>query len=108
MINFAYVASKQQLRSMSAMVYHMTDGAEVLKSYKTIVAMKLPDGTIAFSLVWTSKDASYTTKRHITTWCGMPINAIRNGLKNHIYKTWTDVDSDYLQDIEMVTGGHIE
>ena len=103
-----HVERKHQLRHMSATVYHMADGAEVLKSYNTIVAMKLPDGTIAYSPVWTSTDGSTTTKRHITTWSGTPINAIRNGLKNHLYKTWNDVDSDYLWAIEVATGGHIE
>lgn len=102
------VELKHQLRRMSAMVYRMADGAEVLKSYNTIVAMKLPDGTIAYSPFWTSTDGSTTTKRHISVWSGTPINAIRNGLKSHLYKTWSDVDSDYLRTIEVATGGHIE
>jgi hypothetical protein len=101
------VERKHQLRRMSATVYHMADGAEVLKSYNTIVAMELPDGTLAFSTVWTSTDGSMTTKRHITTWSGTPINAIRNGIKSHLYSTWADVDKDYLRAIEVATGGHI-
>ena len=102
-----HVERKHQLRHMNAMVYHMADGAEVLKSYSTIVAMKLPNGTIAYSPVWTSTDGSVSTKRHIATWSGTRINAIRNGLKNHLYKTWNDIDSDYLRAIEVATGGHI-
>ena len=108
MIHHNAVTRKHQLKHMSAMVYHMADGAEVLKSYNTIVAMELPDGTIVYSPVWTSTDGSMTTKRHITTWSGTPINAIRNGLKNPLYKTWSDVDSDYLRAIEVATGGRIE
>lgn len=63
MIHRNSVTCKHQLSSMSATVYLMSDGAEVLKSYDTIVAMKLPDGTIAYSPVWTSTDGSMTTKR---------------------------------------------
>lgn len=107
MIRMNHVERKHQLRSMSATVYRMSDGAEVLKSYDTIVAIELPDGTTAYSTVWTSTDGSMTTKRHITTWSGTPINAIRNGLKNHLYRTWSDVDSDYLRAIEVATGGRI-
>lgn len=108
MIRMNHVERKHQLRSMSAMVYRMADGAEVLKSYDTIVAIELPDGTLAFSRYWTSTDGSMTTKRHISVWSGTPINAIRNGLKNHLYKTWNDVDKDYLRAIEVATGGRIE
>lgn len=108
MIRMNHVLRKYQLRSMSATVYHMSDRSEVLKSYDTIVAIELPDGTIAYSTFWTSTDGSRTTKRHITTWSGTPINAIRDGLENHLYKTWNDVDKDYLRAIEVATGGHIE
>lgn len=101
------VVRKHQLRHMSATVYYMSDGAEVLKSYDTIVAMELPDGTLAYSTVWTSTDGSVSTKRHITTWSGAPIKVIRHGLKSHLYKTWTDVDKDYLRAIADATGGHI-
>lgn len=107
-IRMNHAVCKHQLRHMSAYVYKMSDGAEVLKSYDTIVAIELPDGTTAYSTFWTSSDGSQTTKRHINTWSGMPINAIRNGLKNHLYKTWSDVDVDYLRVIEVATEGHIE
>lgn len=107
MIKCNPVESKHQLRHMSATVYKLADGAQVLKSYDTIVALELPDGTLAFSAVWTSKDGSMTTKRHITTWSGTPIKVIRNGLKNHLYRTWDDVNSDYLRAIEVATGGRI-
>ena len=108
MIRMNHVERKHQLRSMSATVYLMSNGTEVLKSYNTIVAMRLPDGTYAYSTVWTSTDGSMTTKRHITTWSGTPIKAIRNGLKNHLYRTWSDVNKDYLRAVEVATGGHIE
>lgn len=108
MIRMTHVERKHRLKSMSATVYKMTDGTEVLKSYDTIVAIELPDGTIAYSTYWTSTNGSMTTKRHITTWSGTPINAIRNGLKNHLYRTWADVDKDYLRAIEVATGGRIE
>lgn len=108
MIRMNHVERKHQLRHMSAMVYRMADGTEVLKSYDTLVAMRLPDGTFAYSTVWTSTDGSVSTKRHIATWSGTPINAIRNGIKSHLYRTWGDVDSDYLSAIEDATGGHIE
>lgn len=103
-IRVNHVERKHRLRSMSATVYKMADGTEVLKSYDTIVAMRLPDGTFAFSPVWTSTDSSMTTKRHISTWSGMPIKGIRDGLENHWYRTWDDVDSDYLRDIEVAIG----
>lgn len=108
MIRMNHVARKHQLRSMSATVYKMEDGTEVLKSYDTIVAMRLPDGTFAFSIFWTSTDGSMTTKRHITTWCGTPIKAIRDGIKDHWYRTWGDVNSDYLRAIEVAIGSRIE
>lgn len=108
MIHHNSVTCKHQLRSMSAMVYRMADGTEVLKSYNTIVAMRLPDGTFAYSTVWTSVDGSMTTKRHITTWSGTPLKAIRNGLKNHWYRTWGDVNKDYLRAIEVAIGSRIE
>lgn len=107
MIRMNHVVREYQLGSMSATVYFMSDGAEVLKSYNTIVAMKLPWGTIVYSPFWTSTDGSTTTKKHISTWSGMPINAIRNGIKSYLYRTWADVDSDYLRAIEVATGGHI-
>ena len=53
MIHHNAVERKHQLRSMSATIYRMADGAEVLKSYDTIVAIELPDGTLAFSRYWT-------------------------------------------------------
>lgn len=102
-----HVERKQRLKSMSAYVYKMTDGAEVLKSYDTIVAIELPDGSIAYSTYWTSKDGSMATKRHITTWSGTPLKAIRDGIKSHWHRTWADVDKDYLRAIEVATGGRI-
>lgn len=102
------VISGHQLRRMSAYVYKMSDGAEVLKSYDTIVAIALPGGTLAFSRYWTSPDGSTTTKRHITTWCGRDIKTIRAGVIRHLFKTFADVDYDYLRAIEVATGGHIE
>ena len=107
MVSTNHVASKYQLRSMSAMVYKMTDGAEVLQSYNTIVALRLADGQFAFSSVWTSKDGSMTTKRHIGTWSGKSIKAIRDGIKKHCYKTFEDVNKDYLRAIKMATYGRI-
>lgn len=107
MIRMNHVARKHQLRSMSATVYKMEDGAEVLKSYDTIVAMRLPDGTFAFSTFWTSKEGSTTTKRHIATWCGAPITSIRDDLKHHWYSTLDELDKDYLRAIEVATGGRI-
>ena len=106
-IRLNYVVRKNQLRSMSAMVYHMSDGAEVLKSYDTIVALELPDGTLVFSRYWTSKDGTATTKRHITTWCGRDIKTVRAGVIKHLFKTFADVDSDYLKVIEDATGGAV-
>lgn len=107
MIRINHVVRKHQLRSMSAYVYKMEDGAEVLKSYDTIVAIALPDGTIVYSTIWTSTAGSMTTKRHITTWSGTPLKAIREGIKSHWYRTWADVDKDYLRTIEVATGGRI-
>lgn len=107
MIKCNPVASKHQLKHMSATVYKMADGAEVLKSYDTIVAMKLPDGTYAFSIFWTSKEGSATTKRHIATWCGAPIASIRSDLKYHWYPALSELDKDYLRAIEVATGGRI-
>ena len=107
MIRMNHVERKHQLRSMSATVYRMSDGAEVLKSYDTIVAIELPDGTVAYSTIWTSTAGSMTTKRHITTWSGVNIKSIREGLKEHLYRTWADVDKDYLRAIEVATGGRI-
>ena len=107
MIRMNLVERKHRLKSMSAYVYKMADGAEVLQSYNTIVAIELPDGTTAYSPVWTSPVGSMTTKRHITTWSGMPINEIRERLKKHLYRTWSDVDKDYLRAIEVATGGRI-
>lgn len=107
MIKINHVVSKHQLRSMSAYVYKMEDGTEVLKSYDTIVAIELPDGTIAYSTYWTSTDGSMATKHHITTWSGTPLKAIRDGIKSHLYRTWADVDKDYLRALEVATGGRI-
>ena len=109
MIKCNPVESKHQLRSMSATVYKMADGTEVLKSYDTIVAMHFIDGTYTFSCYWTSKDGSMTTKRHITTWCGRDIKTIRTGIMCHhpLFRTFADVDTDYLRAIEVATGGRI-
>lgn len=107
MIRMNHVARKHQLKHMSATVYKMEDGTEVLKSYDTIVAMRLPDGTFAFSTYWTSKEGSTTTKRHISTWFGAPIASIRDNLK-HWYRTLDDVNSDYLRAIAVATGGRID
>lgn len=107
-VRMNHVVRKHQLRSMSATVYRMADGAEVLKSYDTIVAIELSDGTLAFSRYWTSPDGSNTTKRHITTWCGRDIKNVRAGVMRHLFKTFTDVDSDYLRAIEVATGGRID
>lgn len=108
MIRMNHVARKHQLKHMSATVYEMEDGTEVLKSYDTIVAMRLPDGTFAFSTYWTSKEGSTTTKRHISTWCGEPITSIRYYLKYQWHRTWDDINSDYLRAIEVATGGRID
>lgn len=107
MIHHNAVERKHQLRSMSATIYRMADGAEVLKSYDTIVAIELPDGTLAFSRYWTSPDGSMTTKRHITTWCGRDIKTVRAGVMRHLFKTFVDVSNDYLRAIEVATGGRI-
>lgn len=108
MMHHNEVELKYQLRSMSATVYKMADDTVVLKSYDTIVAMELPDGTLVYSTVWTSTDGSMATKRHISVWSGMPIKVIREGLKKHRFRTWNDVNKDYLRAIEVATGGHIE
>lgn len=108
MIRMNHVERKHQLRSMSATIYRMADGAEVLKSYDTIVAIALPDGTLAFSRYWTSPDGSMTTKRHITTWCGRDIKSVRAGIMRHLFKTFIDVDSDYLRAIEVAIGSRID
>ena len=108
MIRMNHVVRQHQLKHMSAMVYHMSDGAEVLKSYDTVVAIELPDGTLVFSRYWTSPDGSTATKRHITTWCGRDIKTVRAGVIKHLFKTFTDVDSDYLRAIGVATRGHIE
>ena len=107
MIRMNHVERKHQLRRMKATVYHMADGAEVLKSYNTIVAIKLSDGTLAFSHYWTSPDGSMTTKRHITTWCGRDIKTVRAGVLKHLFWTLDYVDSDYLRALEVATGSHI-
>lgn len=107
-IRMNHVASKHQLKHMSATVYKMEDGTEVLKSYDTIVAMRLPDGNFAFSAYWTSKAGSATTKRHISTWCGAHITSIRDDLKHHWYMELHDINKDYLRAIEVATGGRID
>ena len=101
------INTEYQLRHMSAMVYKMADGAEVLKSYDTIVAMRLPDGTFAFSRYWINSDASYITKHHITTWCGKSLATLRKGLKRYWFAPLLEIDVAYLRAIEMATGGHI-
>lgn len=107
MIKCNPVKVKRQLKSMSAYVYIIADGAEVLKSYDTVVAISLPDGKTAFSAFWTSTDGSNTTKRHIIEWAGTYIKDIREGLKDHTYKTLEELDKNYLRAISTAVGGRI-
>ena len=102
-----YVASKYQLGCMNATIYKMADGAEVLQSCNYIVAMRLPDGTFAFSRYWINIDASYITKYHITTWSGKSLATLRKGLKCYWFAPLLEIDVAYLRAIEMATGGRI-
>lgn len=75
-----------QMNQMQAFVHFCKNGGEVLISYNTPVVYRAPNGSLVFDSYWLSRQGSMTTKKHISTYVGLPITEIRAHINEYFFE----------------------